>query len=61
MSNLRPVTGSAAEIHALLTEWNQASNPPLLYVETSGSTGIPKRVALSREANLSVEGIPELL
>ncbi len=50
VSNLRPVTGSAAEIHALLTEWNQASNPPPLYVETSGSTGIPKRVALSREA-----------
>ena len=50
MSNLRPVSGSAAEIHALLTEWNQAEQAPPLVVETSGSTGIPKKVALSREA-----------
>jgi O-succinylbenzoic acid--CoA ligase len=50
VSHLRPVSGSAAEIHALLTEWNQAETAEPLYVETSGSTGVPKKVALSREA-----------
>lgn len=33
-----------------MTEWNQASSPEPLFVETSGSTGIPKKVVLSREA-----------
>ena len=43
--------GTAREIHALLAEWESASaEPPALSVETSGSTGEPKRVVLSRRA-----------
>ncbi len=47
---LRPVHGTADEILALLGEWDRADDPPALSVETSGSTGIPKRVLLSRAA-----------
>ena len=51
MSSLRPVRGTAPEIHALLSEWESgAAEPPALSVETSGSTGEPKRVLLSRSA-----------
>ncbi|MEO5710637.1 MAG: AMP-binding protein [Nocardioidaceae bacterium] len=47
---LDPVRGSAAEILALLREWDAADDPAPLVVETSGSTGTPKRVRLSRAA-----------
>ena len=50
MSSLHPVAGTAGEILALLSEWDQASDPEPLVVETSGSTGVPKRVLLSRAA-----------
>lgn len=50
MSSLRPVSGSADEILALLREWDAARAPEPLVIETSGSTGSPKRVVLSRSA-----------
>ncbi|MFL6155011.1 MAG: AMP-binding protein [Marmoricola sp.] len=50
MSSLRPVSGDAAEIEALLREWDVAADPEPLVIETSGSTGQPKRVLLSRAA-----------
>jgi len=50
MSSLRPVSGDAAEIEALLREWEAAADPEPLVIETSGSTGQPKRVLLSRAA-----------
>ena len=50
MSGLDPVHGSAQEILALLREWDAATDPPPLSVETSGSTARPKRVVLSRAA-----------
>ena len=50
MSSLHPVDGTAAEILALLREWDAVADPPPLVVATSGSTGAPKRVLLSRAA-----------
>ena len=50
MSSLRPVSGSAEEILGLLREWDAASDPEPLVIATSGSTGEPKRVVLSRDA-----------
>jgi O-succinylbenzoic acid--CoA ligase len=50
VSSLRPVSGTAAEIRVLLTEWEAAADPEPLVIETSGSTGLPKRVVLSRDA-----------
>lgn len=50
MSSLRPVSGTADELLALLTDWDAAADPEPLAVETSGSTGKPKRVVLSRAA-----------
>jgi O-succinylbenzoic acid--CoA ligase len=44
------VRGTAAEILGLLREWDAAPDPDPLVVETSGSTGAPKRVVLSRAA-----------
>lgn len=49
-SSLWPVSGDAAGILALLREWDAASSPQPLVIETSGSTGAPKRVLLSRDA-----------
>jgi O-succinylbenzoic acid--CoA ligase len=48
--SLRPVSGSAVEILALLREWDAAPSPSPLVIATSGSTGEPKRVVLSRDA-----------
>ena len=48
--SLTPVRGTAAEILALLRDWDAAEDPAPLSVETSGSTGTPKRVLLSRAA-----------
>lgn len=50
VSSLQPVSGTAAEILALLREWDAAAEPEPLVIETSGSTGQPKRVLLSRDA-----------
>lgn len=51
MSSLRPVSGDAAGLLALLRDWDAApAEPAPLVVETSGSTGRPKRVLLSRSA-----------
>jgi len=50
VASLRPVAGTAAEILALLRDWDAADDPAPLSVETSGSTGAPKRVLLSRSA-----------
>ena len=61
-SSLRPVRGTAAEVLALLREWEAAEDPPPLVIETSGSTGRPKRVVLSRAAmRASVEATHERL
>ncbi len=51
MSSLRPVSGTAEEVLALLRAWDaERLEPAPLVVETSGSTGRPKRVLLSRRA-----------
>ena len=51
VASLRPVQGSAREILALLRAWEAApQEPEPLVVQTSGSTGEPKRVVLSRAA-----------
>ena len=50
VSSLRPVSGTAEEILGLLREWDAADDPEPLVVETSGSTGAPKPVVLSRAA-----------
>ena len=50
VSSLRPVTGTAEEILGLLREWDAADDPEPLVIATSGSTGQPKRVVLSRDA-----------
>jgi O-succinylbenzoic acid--CoA ligase len=50
VSSLRPVSGDAQEILALLCDWDAADDPEPLVIETSGSTGRPKRVLLSRAA-----------
>ncbi|MCW2753723.1 MAG: hypothetical protein JWQ32_1134 [Marmoricola sp.] len=44
------MSGDAAGILALLREWDAADDPRPLVIETSGSTGQPKRVMLSRDA-----------
>jgi o-succinylbenzoate---CoA ligase len=51
VSSLRPVRGTAEEILELLRAWNdEPDDPEPLVVETSGSSGRPKRVRLSRRA-----------
>jgi o-succinylbenzoate---CoA ligase len=51
VSSLRPVSGTPTEVFTLLREWNDAPvEPEPLVIETSGSTGSPKRVVLSRKA-----------
>ncbi len=51
VSSLSPVRGTAAEILGLLRDWEASvTEPAPLVVETSGSTGEPKRVVLSRRA-----------
>lgn len=50
MSTLRPVSGTAEGILDLLRAWDAATEPAPLVIATSGSTGEPKRVVLSRAA-----------
>jgi o-succinylbenzoate---CoA ligase len=45
--------GTTAEVAAALSSWVTASDAEPLVVETSGSTGAPKRVLLSRRAVLA--------
>ncbi|HEY9563575.1 MAG TPA: AMP-binding protein [Nocardioides sp.] len=53
-SQLRPVHGSPAEVIEAVRAWLGAEpEPEPLIVETSGSTGQPKRVLLSRAAMLA--------
>ena len=47
------VAGHPTEVVESLKGWLAAGDPPPLIVETSGSTGIPKRVVLSRRAVLA--------
>lgn len=47
------LTGTPAEVAARLAGWLEAPAPGPLVVETSGSTGAPKRVVLSRDAVLA--------
>lgn len=49
-SSLWPVSGDAAGILELLRAWDAEPDPRPLVIETSGSTGAPKRVVLSRDA-----------
>lgn len=53
MSSLHPVSGTVGEIVGQLSVWLAADDPAPLLIETSGSTGQPKRVALSRSAVLA--------
>jgi o-succinylbenzoate---CoA ligase len=54
MVSLRPVAGSDREIVDALRAWLEApSDPDPLIIETSGSTGNPKRVLLTRAAIVS--------
>ena len=54
MEFLRPVSGTTPQVVAALGAWLAASTEPEpLVVETSGSTGLPKRVVLSRAAVLA--------
>lgn len=46
------IVGEPAEVVATLRGWLDAADPPPLAVETSGSTGVPKRALLSRRAVL---------
>ena len=50
MASLDPVAGTADELTALLREWDADPDPGPLVIVTSGSTGEPKRVRLSRDA-----------
>lgn len=43
-------TGTPREVHEQVRDWLGANHAPPLLVETSGSTGEPKQVQLSREA-----------
>lgn len=54
MDLLRPVRGTTREVVTALGDWLAAPGEPSpLVVETSGSTGVPKRVVLSRHAVLA--------
>ncbi|MFN8195611.1 MAG: AMP-binding protein [Nocardioidaceae bacterium] len=63
MDTLRPVSGAAADVVRALDAWlASGEEPEPLVVETSGSTGAPKRVVLSRRAVLaSVEATTKRL
>ncbi|HSE09513.1 MAG TPA: o-succinylbenzoate--CoA ligase [Nocardioidaceae bacterium] len=51
MTSLRPVRGTPREVLSLLRAWAATTEEPEpLVIETSGSTGAPKRVVLSRAA-----------
>ena len=47
------MTGQPADVITTVRGWLDAADPPPLVVETSGSTGVPKRVLLSRRAVLA--------
>lgn len=54
MDSLRPVRGTTRDVVTALTAWLESPDEPAaLVVETSGSTGAPKRVILSRAAILA--------
>lgn len=51
-ASLRPVSGSPREVEALLEPWVRFGGAPIV-VRTSGSTGEPKDVVLSRDAMIA--------
>ncbi|MDP3891711.1 AMP-binding protein, partial [Nocardioides sp.] len=54
MSSLRPVSGTPREVVELVRGWlAEPEEPAPVVVETSGSTGVPKRVVLPRRAVLA--------
>ena len=53
MDFLRPVSGTTTDIVESLRTWLEDPTSAPLVVETSGSTGAPKRVLLSRDAVLA--------
>lgn len=50
---LRPVSADPAVVVPAVRAWLDASDPGPLWVRTSGSTGVPKDVVLSRDAVLA--------
>lgn len=52
-ASLRPVSGTPSQLQALLTTWLDAPTAEPLIVRTSGSSGHPKDVVLSRDALLA--------
>lgn len=51
-ASLRPVAGQPREVFALIEQWVSDGGEPIV-VRTSGSTGVPKDVILSRAAMLA--------
>jgi o-succinylbenzoate---CoA ligase len=52
-ASLHPVSGDPLEVRQVLGPWLSSDNPQPLVVATSGSTGDPKHVVLSRAALLA--------
>ncbi len=50
MAQLNPVAGEPQDVADSLVAWDAEADPAPLVVETSGSTGSPKRVRLTRNA-----------
>jgi O-succinylbenzoic acid--CoA ligase len=53
VASLHPVAGPPRAVHTALRDWLDATSPEPLVVRTSGSTGAPKDVLLSRDALLA--------
>ncbi|HET7326744.1 MAG TPA: AMP-binding protein [Nocardioidaceae bacterium] len=53
MASLQPISGPPREVHAALRAWAGGADAAQVLVRTSGSTGEPKDVLLSRPAMLA--------